>query len=55
MSHPGITGFGHIDLTVTDVDRTVAWWERVLGFTLINTTATRPTSSSAMRSSSAPG
>ena len=53
MSHPGITGFGHIDLTVTDVDRTVAWWERVLGFTLIDRDT--PTSSSTMRSSSAPG
>jgi catechol 2,3-dioxygenase-like lactoylglutathione lyase family enzyme len=37
MELPTISGFGHIDLTVTDVDRTVEWWERVLGFRLINT------------------
>jgi glyoxylase I family protein len=37
MEAPGIDGFGHIDLTVTDVDRTVRWWEEVMGFTLVNT------------------
>ena len=37
MEFPEINGFGHIDLTVTDVDRTVRWWEEVMGFTLINT------------------
>ena len=37
MELPGINGFGHIDLTVTDVERSVRWWEEVLGFKLINT------------------
>jgi glyoxylase I family protein len=37
LEFPGLEGFGHIDLTVTDVDRTVEWWERVMGFTLVNT------------------
>ena len=37
MGFPGIDGFGHIDLTVTDVDRTVRWWEAMMGFKLINT------------------
>ena len=34
---PWINGFGHIDLTVTDVDRSVRWWEEVMGFKLIST------------------
>jgi catechol 2,3-dioxygenase-like lactoylglutathione lyase family enzyme len=37
MGLPEISGFGHLDLTVTDVDRSVRWWEEVLGFTVINT------------------
>ena len=37
MGSPAIDGFGHIDLTVSDVDRTVRWWEEVMGFKLINT------------------
>ena len=37
MGLPEINGFGHIDLTVTDVERSVRWWEEVLGFKLINT------------------
>jgi len=39
MSHdsPEINGFGHIDLTVTDVERSVRWWEEVMGFKLIAT------------------
>ena len=37
MGLPAINGFGHIDLTVTDVDRSVRWWEEVLGFRLVNT------------------
>jgi catechol 2,3-dioxygenase-like lactoylglutathione lyase family enzyme len=32
-----MTGFGHIDLTVTDVDRSVRWWEEVMGFKLVVT------------------
>ena len=37
MEFPALDGFGHIDLTVVDVDRTVRWWEEVMGFKLINT------------------
>ena len=32
---PAINGFGHIDLTVTDVERSVRWWEEVMGFELV--------------------
>jgi catechol 2,3-dioxygenase-like lactoylglutathione lyase family enzyme len=35
MDFPEINGFGHIDLTVTDGERSVRWWEQVLGFTLV--------------------
>ena len=37
MSTPAIDGFGHIDLTVTDGERSVRWWEEVLGFKQIGT------------------
>lgn len=37
MDFPAINGFGHIDLTVTDVDRSVRWWEEVMGFRLVVT------------------
>jgi len=30
---PALTGVHHIALTVTDVERSVPWYERVLGFT----------------------
>ena len=30
-------GFGHIDLTVSDAERSARWWEEVLGFQLVNT------------------
>jgi catechol 2,3-dioxygenase-like lactoylglutathione lyase family enzyme len=36
MDFPAITGFGHIDLTVTDCERSVQWWEQVMGFKLIH-------------------
>jgi catechol 2,3-dioxygenase-like lactoylglutathione lyase family enzyme len=32
---PSLTGPVHIDLTVTDLDRSVAWWEKVMGFSRI--------------------
>lgn len=35
MDSPAINGFGHIDLTVTDVERSVQWWEEVMGFKLV--------------------
>jgi catechol 2,3-dioxygenase-like lactoylglutathione lyase family enzyme len=47
MELPAIKGFGHIDLTVSDVDRSVAWWDEVLGFKLV-THASDRTSSSAL-------
>lgn len=28
---PDITGFSHVALTVTDVERSFEWWERLLG------------------------
>jgi glyoxylase I family protein len=36
MSAPAIDGFGHIDLTVTDAERSKQWWEEVMGFSLVN-------------------
>ena len=35
VTHPELTGFGHIDFTVTDVDRSARWWQAVMGFTLV--------------------
>jgi catechol-2,3-dioxygenase len=35
---PPISGFAHIDLTVTDPDRSAQWWGEVLGFKLTATT-----------------
>lgn len=29
-------GFSHIDLTVSDCERTAVWWQEVLGFTLVH-------------------
>jgi glyoxylase I family protein len=37
MAIPRIEGFGHIDLTVTDSERSVQWWREVLGFRLVAT------------------
>ena len=39
MDLPAIKGFGHIDLTVTDVNRSVRWWDEVMGFKLISALA----------------
>ena len=36
MEFPEINGFGHIDFTVTDLERSVQWWEQVMGFTLVH-------------------
>jgi catechol 2,3-dioxygenase-like lactoylglutathione lyase family enzyme len=41
MNSPPVTGFGHVDLTVTDADRTASWWEEVMGFKRI-TSRDRP-------------
>jgi catechol 2,3-dioxygenase-like lactoylglutathione lyase family enzyme len=37
MDFPAINGFGHIDFTVTDIERSVQWWEQVMGFKLVHT------------------
>jgi catechol-2,3-dioxygenase len=33
---PRLSGPAHLDLTVTDVERSAQWWETVMGFTRIN-------------------
>ena len=35
MAKPQLSGFGHIDFTVTDGERSVRWWKDVMGFTQI--------------------
>jgi len=35
MRAPRIEGFGHIDLTVSDGERSASWWSEVLGFKLV--------------------
>lgn len=35
---PDLKGISHIDLTVSDCDRSAAWWQDVLGFTLVHQT-----------------
>ena len=37
MAGPRIEGYGHLDLTVTDGERSVRWWTEVLGFRLVTT------------------
>ena len=36
LAMPRLIGPSHIDLTVTDVERSAQWWEQVMGFTRIN-------------------
>jgi catechol 2,3-dioxygenase-like lactoylglutathione lyase family enzyme len=36
MDFPAMTGFGHIDFTVTDGERSEQWWEQVMGFQLVS-------------------
>jgi glyoxylase I family protein len=33
---PQLLGISHIDLTVSDCDRSAMWWQDVMGFTLVN-------------------
>jgi catechol 2,3-dioxygenase-like lactoylglutathione lyase family enzyme len=33
---PELKGFSHVDLTVSDRERAAAWWQDVMGFTLVN-------------------
>jgi catechol-2,3-dioxygenase len=35
---PDINGISHIDLTVSNCDRSAAWWQDVLGFMLVHRT-----------------
>jgi catechol 2,3-dioxygenase-like lactoylglutathione lyase family enzyme len=32
---PGLDGWSHIDLTVSDLQRAAAWWQTVMGFTAV--------------------
>jgi catechol 2,3-dioxygenase-like lactoylglutathione lyase family enzyme len=32
---PELKGFSHIDLTVSDRERAAAWWQDVMGFTVV--------------------
>jgi glyoxylase I family protein len=33
---PDLLGFSHIDLTVSDCEKSAVWWQNVLGFDLIS-------------------
>jgi catechol-2,3-dioxygenase len=33
---PELKGFSHIDLTVSDRERAAAWWQDVMGFSVVN-------------------
>jgi glyoxylase I family protein len=33
---PRLLGISHIDLTVSNCDRSATWWQDVMGFTLVN-------------------
>jgi catechol 2,3-dioxygenase-like lactoylglutathione lyase family enzyme len=32
VANPRLSGFGHIDLTVRDSERSLCWWQEVMGF-----------------------
>ena len=36
MAPPAINGFGHIDFSVSDMERSVRWWDEVMGFKVIS-------------------
>jgi catechol 2,3-dioxygenase-like lactoylglutathione lyase family enzyme len=36
VNAPSISGFGHIDLTVRDAERSAQWWDQVMGFKVVN-------------------
>jgi catechol 2,3-dioxygenase-like lactoylglutathione lyase family enzyme len=42
MASPEFDGLGHIDLTVTDAERSVQWWTEVMGFTVLAAAWERP-------------
>ena len=42
MTAPTIDGLGHIDLTVTDAEQSVRWWNEVMGFNLLVAAWERP-------------
>ena len=33
---PELKGFSHVDLTVSDRERAAAWWQEVMGFTVVS-------------------
>jgi catechol 2,3-dioxygenase-like lactoylglutathione lyase family enzyme len=37
MANPQLSGYGHVDLTVRDGERSMRWWQDVMGFTLVST------------------
>ena len=40
---PRLLGISHVDLTVSDCDRSAQWWHDVMGFTLVNRVSHEPT------------
>jgi catechol 2,3-dioxygenase-like lactoylglutathione lyase family enzyme len=42
MTAPAMDGLGHIDLTVTDAERSVDWWTEVMGFDVLVAAWERP-------------
>ena len=36
---PELMGISHIDLTVSDCEQAAAWWQDVMGFTLVHRTS----------------